>query len=43
MGSSLASMTEVDDRDLKTLRVSNISTDTKEADLQVNMCEYSFL
>jgi hypothetical protein len=35
MGSSLANMQEVDDRDLKTLRVSNISTDTKEADLQV--------
>jgi translation initiation factor 3 subunit G len=32
-GSSLSNM-EVDDRDLKTLRVSNISTDTKEADLQ---------
>ena len=35
MGSSLASMEVVDDRDNKTLRVSNISEATKEADLQV--------
>lgn len=34
MGSSLSTMEVVDDRDLKTLRVSNISGETKEADLQ---------
>jgi translation initiation factor 3 subunit G len=34
MGSSLSSMAVEDDRDLKTLRVSNISEATKEADLQ---------
>jgi len=34
MGSSLSSMTVEDDRDLKTLRVSNVSEATKEADLQ---------
>lgn len=34
MGSSLSTMTVEDDRDLKTLRVSNVSEATKEADLQ---------
>jgi len=34
MGSSLSTMTVQDDRDQKTLRVSNVSEATKEADLQ---------
>jgi len=34
MGSSLSNMEVFDDRDLKSLRVSNLSAETKEADVQ---------